>query len=99
MAKVAIFPASGALGTSIYVHLLQLLDPKNVLLISRHPEKTPSNLLQAGVTTLEADYNAPESFHDVFKDVSTLVLVSYPSIEIEHRFNVKTHHLSKAAFF
>ena len=88
MAKIAIFPASGALGTSIYIHLFKLLDPKNLILISRHPENTPSDLLEAGVTTRKADYNATESFRVVFDDVSILVLISYPSIEIEHRFDV-----------
>ena len=88
MAKIAIFPASGALGTRIYIHLFKLLDPKNLLLISRHPENTPSHLLDAGVTTRKADYNATESFQVVFDDVSIFVLISYPSIEIEHRFDV-----------
>ena len=88
MTKTAVFPASGTLGTAIYTNLSKLLDPKNLLLISRRPKNTPSHFLEAGVTTGKADYNDPESFHAAFDGVSTLVLISYPSIEIGHRFRV-----------
>lgn len=88
MSKVAIFPASGALGSSIYTHLLSMIDPKSVILISRHPEKVPPKYLEAGVTTRKADYDSPETLDHVFDDVSCLILVSYPSIQYEHRFEV-----------
>lgn len=88
MSKTAIFPASGKLGTSIYTHLLTFLGPEDVVLISRHPEKTPSNYSDAGVTTRKADYDSPSTLENAFDGVASLVLVSYPSIEYEHRFEV-----------
>ena len=88
MAKVAVFPASGKIGSSIYTHLFKLLPPKDLLLISRYPEKTPSHIIQAGVLTRKADYNEANSLEHVFDGVACLILISYPSIESDHRFNV-----------
>lgn len=89
MAKIAIFPASGKLGTSVYTHLLKIVNPADVILISRYPEKTPSEYIEAGVTTRKADYNSPNSLLDnAFDGVSCLLLVSFPSIEFERRFEV-----------
>ena len=88
MTKVAIFPASGRLGSSIYTHLFRLLPAKELLLISRNPEKTPSHIVQAGVVTRKADSDDSGSLKHCFDGVSCLVLISYPSIETEHRFDV-----------
>lgn len=88
MGKLAIFPASGKLGTSIYTHLFDLMrDPADMVLISRYPEKIPSKYVEAGVKTRKADYDFPESLDGVFDDVSHLVLISYPSLD-EHRIEV-----------
>ena len=88
MARVAIFPASGRLGSSIYTHLFQLLPAKELLLISRNPNKVPSHIVQAGVVTRKADFDDSGSLEHCFDGVSCLVLISYPSIETEHRFDV-----------
>ena len=89
MGKIAIFPASGKLGTSIYAHLFDLIrDPADMVLISRHPEKIPSKYVDAGVKTRKADYDSPESLDGVFDDVSHLVLISYPTMDDEHRIKV-----------
>lgn len=88
MVKIAIFPASGKIGSSIYTHLFELLPPKELLLISRYPEKTPSRMVQAGIATRKADYNDAESLEKVFDGVSCLILISHPSIESDHRFKV-----------
>ena len=87
MTKVAIFPASGRLGSSIYTHLFRLLPAKELLLISRSPEKIPSHIAQAGVTR-KADFDDSGSLEHCFDGVTCLVLISYPSIETEHRFDV-----------
>lgn len=89
MAKFAVFPAAGNIGSSIYTHLFKLLPPKELLLISRNPEKIPSHMLQAGVATRKADYNNADSLDHVFDGVSCLILISYPSIESDHRFKVR----------
>ena len=88
MAKVAVFPAAGKIGASIYTHLSELIPSKNLLLISRYPEKIPSRLVEAGVATRKADYNDADSLDRVFEGVSCLVLISYPSIESDYRFRV-----------
>ena len=90
MSQLGIFPASGALGTSIYKHLLDddMIDPKQVVLIARHPDRIDPTYSAKGVTTRKADYNDPSSLKGVFDDISVLVLVSYPSIEYYHRFRV-----------
>ncbi|QIX00222.1 hypothetical protein AMS68_005739 [Peltaster fructicola] len=84
--KIALFPAAGSLGTSIYTHLAKHVSPEQMVLVSRSPNKIPKTLLDAGVETRQADYDQPQSLKDAFLGVSYLFLVSYPSIEIEHRF-------------
>ncbi len=88
MDKIAIFPAAGKLGTSIYTHLSRLVDPKRLMLISRHPEKVPKYLLDAGVQTRQANYNESESLDRVFDDTSTLVLISYPKYRVRASFQL-----------
>ena len=88
MAKVAVFPAAGKIGASIYTHLSELIPPRDLLLISRYPEKIPSRLVEAGVATRKADYHDADSLDRAFEGVSCLVLISYPSIESDYRFRV-----------
>lgn len=89
--KIAIFPAAGALGTSVYRHVLKLLPPEQVVLITRNPQKIPEEIVAAGVEVRKADYNVPDSFDHVFDGVSYLFLISYPSIEIDRRFQVRLY--------
>lgn len=88
MGKIGIFPASGSLGSSIYRHLLEIVDATNVVLVSRHPEKIPSHHTEAGVTSRTADYDVPGTLDDAFNDVSHLILISKTRIEIEQRVEV-----------
>ncbi|KAG8528382.1 uncharacterized protein KY384_007300 [Bacidia gigantensis] len=85
MHRIGVFPASGKLGTSIYTHLSKHVDPADVILISRNPDKIAPEVINAGAATRQADYDDLESLHHVFKGISHLVLISYPSLEIEHR--------------
>lgn len=85
--SIAIFPAAGGLGSAIYTSLLKLHNPKDVVLISRHPEKLQREH-EAGATVRKADFDDPESMKGVFDGVKTLNLISFPSIEHEHRFEV-----------
>lgn len=87
--KIAIFPASGGIGGSTYRHLLNLTDPKNVILISRHPEKIEEKYTDAGAVSRYADYDKPESLEHVFEGAEYLNLISYASIEHEHRTKVR----------
>ncbi|KAA8902943.1 NmrA-like family protein [Sphaerosporella brunnea] len=90
--KIAIFPASGGLGGSTYTHLIELVDPKDVILICRSPDKINPKLKEAGVTARAADYDKPETLKHAFDGVSYLMLISYPSPAHLHRS--KAHKLA-----
>ncbi|KAL9037232.1 MAG: hypothetical protein Q9214_005790 [Letrouitia sp. 1 TL-2023] len=96
MGKIAVFPASGSLGSSIYKHLLDIVDAAQVILISRHPAKIPSKYIQGGAITRTADYDAPETLNEAFEGVSYLILISYPSLEIEHRVEAHKYAIEAA---
>jgi uncharacterized protein YbjT (DUF2867 family) len=85
--RTGIFPASGGLGGSTLTHLLSLVDPRTVTLIARQPEKLAKQAEQ-GATVRRADYDDESSLQHVFDGIDVLFLISYPSIEHEHRFKV-----------
>jgi hypothetical protein len=90
METVGIFPASGGLGGSTYRHLLKLLPASKVILISRHPEKTPQEYIDAGVQTRQASYeSSPSDLEAAFAGVDTLFLISYPSHVRDYRVKVQ----------
>ena len=84
--RIAVFPAAGKLGTSFCRHLLSLVPARQLILISRHPEKISKEWTDAGAEVRKADYDQPETLKGVFAGASYLFLVSYPSIQIDHRF-------------
>jgi uncharacterized protein YbjT (DUF2867 family) len=112
MATIGIFPASGALGSSTYNHLLSQVPNDKVILISRFPEKTPQKYLQNGVVTRAASYEStPEQLEAAFSDIHVLFLISYPShqhalrtklqlpvIDAAHRAGVKHLMYSSLGF-
>ncbi|KAH6649386.1 hypothetical protein F5144DRAFT_588113 [Chaetomium tenue] len=86
MKTIGIFPASGGLGESTYTHLLRLVRADTVILISRHPDKTPHEHIQAGVQTRQADYTqSPAELEAAFTGIDVLFLISYPSHQHELR--------------
>ena len=89
---VGVFPATGGLATSIINHLRKNIKASNLILIAHHPERLDKHKSD-GATVRHADYDEPETLHRAFSGVNVLVLISYPSIEIEHRFNVRSHFL------
>lgn len=91
MPKIGIFPASGGLGGSIVKHLSKLVPASELILIARKPEKL-AELEKAGATIRQADYDSPPTLKDAFEGVDVLMLISYPSFEIEHRINVSITH-------
>ena len=82
--NIGIFPASGALGGSTLNHLLSQVDPQQVTLISRHPQKLSFQGDQ-GTTLRKADFDDAASLDGAFEGVKTLNLISYPTFEFEHR--------------
>jgi uncharacterized protein YbjT (DUF2867 family) len=94
--KIAVFPAAGKLGTSFCSHLIRLIPAKQLILISRHPERTSKEWVEAGAEVRKADYDQPETLNGVFEGASYLFLISYPSIQIDHRFNSHKSAVSAA---
>lgn len=87
MSNIGVFPAAGGLGSSIVKHLLNLVPASQLVLIARKPESL-SKEAAAGATVRHADYDDPATLDHAFDGVDVLMLISYASFEIEHRFNV-----------
>ncbi len=89
MKTIGIFPASGALGTSTYTHLLQQVPADRVVLVSRFPEKVAAAHVRAGVRVRRASFeSAPAELEAAFAGVDVLFLISYPSFVHEYRTKV-----------
>ncbi|KAL2132189.1 hypothetical protein VTI74DRAFT_4104 [Chaetomium olivicolor] len=77
---IGIFPASGALGTSTYTHILKLVPNDQVILINRYPEKVPQSYLATGVRVRQASYEStPTELKSALSGIDMLLLISYPS--------------------
>jgi uncharacterized protein YbjT (DUF2867 family) len=97
MARIGIFPASGALGTSTYTNLLSQVPNNQVTLINRYPEKVPKKYVENGVTVRQASYeSSAEDLEAVFAGVDILFLISYPSSVHLYRTKVQTKALNAA---
>lgn len=97
MARIGIFPASGALGTSTYTHLLAHYPNNLVTLINRFPEKVPKAHVDSGVTTRQASYeSSSQDLQAAFRGLDVLFLISYPSHVHQYRTKVQTHALDAA---
>jgi uncharacterized protein YbjT (DUF2867 family) len=83
-----IFPASGGLGGSTLKHLLDVIDPANLTAVMRKPQTAPSTVKESAVTIRAADYDNASTLQNAFDGISTLNLISYASIDHEHRFKV-----------
>lgn len=87
ISRIGVFPAAGGLGGSIIKHLLNLVPASQLTLVARKPD-TLSYAADSGTTVRYADYDQPESLNKAFDGVDVLMLISYPSFEIEHRAQV-----------
>ncbi|KAJ3467923.1 hypothetical protein MRS44_005487 [Fusarium solani] len=97
MTQIGIFPASGALGTSTYSHLLSIFPNNRVTLINRFPEKVPQSYVKDGVTTRRASYeSSPEDLESAFNGLDVLFLISYPSHVHQYRTKVQTKAIDAA---
>lgn len=84
---VAVFPASGGIGGGTVKHLLPRVSPQDLVFIARRPEKLES-ASAAGATVRGADYDNDSDLEHAFDGVHTLFLISYASVEHEHRTKV-----------
>ena len=95
MTQIGIFPASGALGTSTYTHLLSQVPNDKVTLINRFPEKVPEKYVS--VTKKQASYeSSAEDLQAVFSGLDVLFLISYPSHVRQYRTKVHTKAIDAA---
>lgn len=85
--KLGIFPASGGLGGSTLSHLLDLVPGNEVVLVARSPQKLHKEEA-AGAVVRKADYDNAQTLDHAFDGISSLNLISYASIQNEHRFTV-----------
>ena len=89
---IGVFPAAGGLGGATVSHLLNTshVDPASVFLVARHPEKLEKEK-RKGASVRQADYDNVDSLRGVFNGVDVLNIISYPTFEHEHRFEVCLH--------
>ncbi|KAJ5099090.1 hypothetical protein N7532_006091 [Penicillium argentinense] len=81
---IAVFPATGGIGGSTVKHLLPRFLSKDLVFIARHPEKL-NYFVPKAVTLRRADYDDDDSLRHAFDGLDTLFLISYASVEHEHR--------------
>ncbi|KAF5676148.1 hypothetical protein FHETE_2275 [Fusarium heterosporum] len=97
MTQIGIFPASGALGTSTYTHLLSQVPNDKVTLINRYPDKVAKRYVNNGTTVRQASYeSSAEELEAVFSGVDVLFLISFPSHVHQYRTKVQTKALNAA---
>lgn len=84
---IGIFPAAGGIGGGTIKHLLTRVPPADLVLIARHPSKLDS-ASAAGATVRQADYDDDKSLEHAFDGIDTLFLISYASVEHDHRSEV-----------
>ncbi|KAI8179077.1 Quinone oxidoreductase 2 [Colletotrichum sp. SAR 10_75] len=89
--KIGIFPASGGIGGGTVKHILNRLSPKDLVFIARHPEKLASEAA-LGAEVRRANYDDDATVRVAFRGIKTLFLISYASVEHEHR--VERHKLA-----
>ncbi|CAN9394118.1 unnamed protein product [Alternaria alternata] len=94
--SIAIFPASGGIGGSTYRHLLNIVDPRKVILVARSPGKIPETYTNAGAISRYGDYDKLETLDHAFDGARCLNLISYASIEHEHRTKVQKYAIDAA---
>ena len=97
MLNIGVFPASGKLGSSICRHLAKSIDAKQLVFVSRKPEAVVQRLsLPDEIATRKADYDTPETLRRSFEGITYLVLISYPSLEIEPRVQAHKQAIDSA---
>lgn len=86
---LGVFPASGGLGGSVVTHLLRLVPAdqgSRLTFISRHPDRLDEARAQ-GAVVRQADYDDHASLDTAFEGIEVLCLISYASVQNDHRFN------------
>lgn len=85
---LGIFPASGGIGGSTLKHLLNNVSGSSLTAIVRKPENVPDRVVKSGCIVRSADYDKIETLGHAFDGIKILNLISYASIDHEHRSKV-----------
>lgn len=85
--RVGIFPASGGIGGSTVKHILPRLPAHDLVFIARNPSRLEA-AADDGVTVRTGDYDNDEHLKTAFEGIDVLFLISYASVEDEHRAEV-----------
>lgn len=93
--RVGIFPASGGIGGSTVKHILPRLPARDLVFIARSPSRLQS-AAKEGATVRGANYDDDEDLKTAFEGIDVLFLISYASVENEHRAEVRTFINSKS---
>jgi NAD(P)H dehydrogenase (quinone) len=87
MSKIVISGASGDLGRKVTQKLLKTLNPADLRLVTRTPEKLAGSV-PAAVQIFPGDYNQPEQLEAAYQGCDTLMLISATFLGhrvLEHR--------------
>ena len=90
---IGVFPASGGIGGSTVNHLLPRYSAQSLIFIARNP----ANLdfaAEVGAGVRQANYDDDKALETAFVGIDTLFLISYASVEVEHRAEVRSCYLS-----
>ncbi|KAH8698327.1 hypothetical protein BGW36DRAFT_293482 [Talaromyces proteolyticus] len=85
--NIGVFPASGPLAGSIIEYLTRIITPSQLTLCVQSPEAL-CKAKARGATIREADYNNKGTLDRAFDGLDVLNLLSYRSLDNEHRIKV-----------
>lgn len=86
--RIGVFPASGGIGGGIVKHLLPRHPVQDLVFIARNTTRLDF-AAAAGATIRKADYDSNADMEHAFDGIDTLFLISYASVEVEHRAEVR----------
>jgi len=92
---IALTGTSGRIGSSVLKHILTLVPASN-LIVSLHNTTAIEDIKKKGVHVRLGDYQKPETLEEAFKGAEKLLIVSYPSIEVETRVQAHKNAIDAA---
>lgn len=93
---VAVTGAAGQLGARVAAQLLEILEPEELILVTRRPE-TLSAFAQRGVAVRRADFDEPATLEPAFAGADRLLLVSSTHESTPRRVRQHTDAVAAAA--
>ncbi len=88
MPRIVITGAAGEIGSAVAKNILSVLSPSSLILAVHSPDNAPKWIKNSGATIRKVDYADPLVLDHAFKGANVVLLVSYPSIQHQERFQV-----------